>query len=547
MENTKKKKLKFSNLFSILVISSIVLCGIGGHWLGQTAYGYDYYYYWSDTTGDTHLGDTPIEMTYPASSYSKYWLAGSDHEVTCTTVATDKDCKFGRNEGEAWEYIGKVTDSITHFWSGTSGMFENDDNIGTAVHYVCRYSEGVDGITCGANDNYSDNNNYFRGQTDGNEGPEGPGGDDGATSDTHYVYVRAPYMEEFTWSGKHNIKDVPEPEYDNSADKNEPACYTKNGSISASDVYFYDAANAAKLTEPSSVDVLACSRTLTSEEILSGDPPDANSIWMNGSGSWRTWSSDKISMSGGGAKLVDYVHKYNGNLPLYWYYKVSTVANPDDKWQACGSSSHTVYSVLSAPTAPQAVPWLAVLDRAVAWAEGKTTEPNALHEITGGLNGCGIDYVGGVRYSSFTNYDDQEFNLTQWLADAPWTNDAGNCSDMGNLVHIYGNAIGASAQYMVKDGVAGNRVPGRFDTNYIDPVGSPGWQQVSWNYHQFGWAGGNVYDASCKVDDDGTPESAPHTALLPTELSEATFKGYVVKSGEDWTTVTGTPSVCTVK
>jgi len=219
-----------------------------------------------------------------------------------------------------------------------------------------------------------------------------------------------------------------------------------------------------------------------------------------------------------------------------WYY----TAPPDQ-------DDCRLYVVLDTPTAPQATPWLAVLDQAVRWAEGEDSEADALHEITSGLNGCGLDYVGGPQYSSFTSFDDQKFDLTQWLADEPWDNDTGNCADMGNLVHIYGNAIGASAQYLVKDGVSGNRVPGCFDTNYLDPVGSPGWNTTCWNYHQFGWADSKVYDASCKVDSDGSPESAPHTALLPTKLTEATFKSYVVKSGEDWTTVTGTPTVCEVE
>lgn len=410
MENTKKKKLKFSTLFSILVISSIVFCGIGDQWLGQTAYGYDYYRYWSDTTGDTKLGDTPIEMTYPASNYSEYWLVGSDHTVTCTTVATDKDCKFGRNEGESWEFLGKVTDSITHYWTGTSGMFEGDNNIGTSVSYVCRYSEGVDGITCGANDNYSDNNNYYRGQTDGNEGPEGPGGDDGGTYDTHYVYVRAPYTKEFTWSGKHTISGVTVPEYDNSVSRNEPACYTKDGSVSASDVYFYDASN---LTEASSVNVLACSRALTTEEILSGDTPDSNIIWMSGSGSWETWSSDKIgSMSSGSEKLVDYVHKYNGNLPLYWYYKVSTVDSSYDYWFSCGSTSHTVYAVYDTPSCAAALLTTANLDTCVGWAEGCTKvdtsdDPNNIpRKVQLGAKSWhgtyGYEGSTGAKYNPFT-------------------------------------------------------------------------------------------------------------------------------------------------
>ncbi len=365
MEKIKKKKFKYCILFSIIVVCGIVFCCLSGHWLGRTVYGSDYY--WSDATGDTHLGD--IEMTNPASSYSEYWLVGSDHTVTCTTI-TDKDHKC-HWDGDEWVYMGKVTDSITHYWTGTTGMFENDDNIGTSVSYICRYSEGVDGITCHADDNYSDADNYYRGQTGGDEGPEGPGGNDSSTSDTHYVYARGPYIEEFTWgTSKHDINNVTEPEYDSSASKNEPACYTKNSSVSASNVYFYDADN---LTETSSVNVIACSRTLTTEERNSGDTPDTNIIWMSGSGSWKTWSSDKISsMSSGSEKLVDYVHKYNSNLPLYWYYEVSTVDSTYDYWFTCGSTSHTVYAVYGTPSCDNDLLDTNNLNTCVGWAQGCT-------------------------------------------------------------------------------------------------------------------------------------------------------------------------------
>ena len=364
MLKQQKKELTFPLWIRTIVISIIVFEGAGNHMLMQPVYGVDTYTYWSDATGSTHLAD--IEVTSPAPSYSKYWLAGSAHTVTCTTI-TDKDhkCKNGT------EYMGTVDDTVTHYWTGASGKFEQDNNIGTSVSYVCSYSEGVDSITCNADDNYAAVTNYYRGQSGGDEGPEGSGGDDSGTSDTHYVYVRIPGIEQFTWgTTKHAINDVSAPEYDNSASKNEPACYTKNNVVSASDVYFY---NANDLTQASGVNVIACSRTLTSQEIDSSQTPDANIVWLSGGGTWKTWSSYKLSsMAGSGQKLVNYIHKYNANVPFYWYYKVSSVDPADARWISCGSTSHTIYTVYSTPSCDSALVTKANLDTCVGWAEGCT-------------------------------------------------------------------------------------------------------------------------------------------------------------------------------
>ncbi len=129
-------------------------------------------------------------------------------------------------------------------------------------------------------------------------------------------------------------------------------------------------------------------------------------------------------------------------------------------------------------------PWAVVLRYSCDWAEDETNDPDAVTSITTrAYNGFGKNYDGGDSH-----VDSTTCHLTDMLSES-WV----DCRDMSAIVQLFSQVLGVS-------NVQVRRVNGQFAYKMINPIGSPGWQTGAWNFHQFGWYGGEVYDACIELD-----------------------------------------------
>jgi hypothetical protein len=232
-----------------------------------------------------------------------------------------------------------------------------------------------------------------------------------------------------------------------------------------------------------------------------------------------------------------------------WRWHVTKVNGESVGSQEIGyTANHTFYTLLDVPQSPwdwyddgeneEEQVWTEVLDDACNWAKGETSPDSVATKITEGIYYMGdtdgdIDYdwpQGRCIYSSGTG--NRTFNLTGFLGDINSSSSViVNCSDVGNLFNIYSSAVGCSSQ--------SKRIWNwwyGFETKSIDPIGTPGWATTGWYYHQYGWLSSQVDDACIRVN-QGSP-------ILPSNMSQSTYDGYLLAPGEEYTgSDTGTGSV----
>lgn len=223
------------------------------------------------------------------------------------------------------------------------------------------------------------------------------------------------------------------------------------------------------------------------------------------------------------------------------------------------TGKHYYYTLLAAPQAPMATPWVPVLEYACNWANEQTTETTVLTEITKGLyNISGFQYDifnGASRYSGWSTHS---FNLTSMLSEIGSSNIIVNCYDMGKAVKIFSTSLGCNTIYQYSNpfGYLNCIKPiGRDWTNnpfYPYPNLYPPYnipivgednsypQRTPFGNHAFGCLGTNIYDACLKVDTDSNPDyGPPHTESWATGWSWTNYKSKVVDNNP--ATNTGNP------
>ncbi|MHC4214502.1 MAG: hypothetical protein ACYSWP_14145, partial [Planctomycetota bacterium] len=103
-----------------------------GSWLNMV-YG-EYQYWWNIDPCSVE-----VEMTDPCDN-SKIWAPNSTYSISATASDTDKYCRRYRSSpGSPWGAWGSWTetgDSIKIWWSGTSGLFQNNDFTDATVNPV---------------------------------------------------------------------------------------------------------------------------------------------------------------------------------------------------------------------------------------------------------------------------------------------------------------------------------------------------------------------------------------------------------------------------
>ena len=214
------------------------------------------------------------------------------------------------------------------------------------------------------------------------------------------------------------------------------------------------------------------------------------------------------------------VDSLNVNWRWQWREK------PSDAWRELLITRHRVYVILQVPTLPwvqtagsTALPWTDALELACDWAKGATTAAAAASAITAAYNGSGrvsYDTIQGA-----TKYGSGSFNLTQMLARLNGGVGLGekvNCTDSANTVSTLANLVGCDLWQ--------SRMGWGFALNPLIAIGYSAWAvpfNGGFNYHEVAWTGActefeRVYDGCLHVDGDADPTSAPHTALLPTNM-----------------------------
>jgi len=173
-----------------------------------------------------------------------------------------------------------------------------------------------------------------------------------------------------------------------------------------------------------------------------------------------------------------------------WDWKYKNVNGAVTPAQDMGSTGqHILYATYSPPKAPMAVPWVEALEYAATWANGETNEAEVVSKIVNGIYNSAMVYDGGGHHTTGMG----TFNLTGVFNElrTPGFTVYMDCRDCANLLHVLTNALGFSHQYL--------RIPGYFDFKPILPMGQPACNPGGWNYHQVGWCGSQVADASAKL------------------------------------------------
>jgi hypothetical protein len=283
------------HLTCLLVALLLLLCD--ARW--ATASGYTAYKPIADGESFeiTNVGDSEI------------WLAGSPQVVTANQV-TDRDCNLSTGQ---WEY-----DSITTYWTGTSGMFKNGNSVGLTVTYICTNAAGTNTITAFANDNHAGagNSALF---------------DEDPVDTSKTVAVIVPVLDAITYGGSnYSISDVPTPQYSRAAGRDGAAAWKYNleygTGVTAATTFWHS----SSLTRASSVNVFG---------LVSGSIP-----WVVESGTFgTTWPSGTFThyRQGGSPPKITWTA-----ASVTWRYKC-----PDGSNEYISMTSHSpnYYYVRSAP------------------------------------------------------------------------------------------------------------------------------------------------------------------------------------------------------
>jgi len=234
-------------------------------------------------------------------------------------------------------------------------------------------------------------------------------------------------------------------------------------------------------------------------------------------------------------------------IDLVWGFEAR---RPAGEWAPIPGSvttTHRLYGVVGQPqlgsyTGIQYRAWIEVVDAVAGWVGGATADPvEVASDITQGIFET-TDLTYDTQYGACT--------YTEYLW-GNWTNgtfdivgfqrrdkgDIVNCSDCAGILSTYANMVGVDFTYhILQNGYSG------FDLNYIMAIGFTVFDETpfddgggGFNYHAVtGPSDGTIYDATLKLDGDGTPTAAPFEEIFPVAMSET---DYLFDLSSQWTQV----------
>jgi len=234
------------------------------------------------------------------------------------------------------------------------------------------------------------------------------------------------------------------------------------------------------------------------------------------------------------------------DLELVWSFEVR---RPEGAWMPIPggvTTAHNLYGVVGQPTLGYTTmpyrAWVEVVDAVAGWVDGASADPIEVgSRITEGVfDTTGLAYDVNYGACTYTDY--------LW---GSWTNgvfdivgfqrrdkgDVVNCSDCAGILSTYANMVGVDLTYhILTNGSSG------FDLNYIMAIGYTVFDETpfadgggGFNYHAVtGPSDGTIYDATLKLDGDGTPTAAPFTEIYAEAMAEA---DYLFDLSSDWNVV----------
>jgi hypothetical protein len=219
-------------------------------------------------------------------------------------------------------------------------------------------------------------------------------------------------------------------------------------------------------------------------------------------------------------------------VDLAWGFEVR---RPEGEWAPIPggvTTTHALYGVVGQPqlgftTMPHRA-WVEVVDAVAGWVDGATADPvEVAGAITQGIFDT-MDLAYDTQYGACTYTDYIWGNWTNGTFDIVGfqrrdKGDVVNCSDCAGILSTYANMVGVDFTYhILQNGYSG------FDLNYIMAIGSTVFDETpfddgggGFNYHAVtGPSDGTIYDATLKLDGDGTPTAAPFTEIFAVAMSE---------------------------
>lgn len=244
------------------------------------------------------------------------------------------------------------------------------------------------------------------------------------------------------------------------------------------------------------------------------------------------------------ATPVPAVGRYD--LELAWRFEAR---RPDGDWApipGAVTTTHDLYGVVGQPTLGSAAmpyrAWVEVVDAVAGWVDGASADPLEVgSRITEGIfDTAGLSYDvenGACTYTDYTwgNWSNGVFDIVGYQRRDK--GDVVNCSDCAGILSTYANMVGVDFTYhILSPGYGG------FDLNYIMAIGYTTFDETpfadgggGFNYHAVtGPSDGTIYDATLKLDGDGTPTAPPHTAIYAVDMAE---DDYLIALSSDGTGV----------
>jgi len=276
----------------------------------------------------------------------------------------------------------------------------------------------------------------------------------------------------------------------------------------------YDISNGEWVTGGANLPVCyTMNRTVTIKSRFTVEPSSVTSavIWAvstNSGSSLGDVISTNVSFLGGVSSPEYVTFRVSGTTPNHiqmttndvWQWKMQNINGSGSAVCNMNASGvHTVYTIMAEPVSPwdntagsQKNAWTAVLDYSCYWATNATDAGNAVGKITtGAYSGFGKSYDGGQTHTSGNTCQ-----LSTMLKESKV-----DCRDMSATVQLFTEILGVV-------GVQVLRVDGIFITKPILAIGTTTWDPTTWNFHQFGWYNGSVYDACLELK-----QSAPYVPV----------------------------------
>ena len=223
-----------------------------------------------------------------------------------------------------------------------------------------------------------------------------------------------------------------------------------------------------------------------------------------------------------------------------WQYRLQ-----GGSWTDFETTQHRIYSIAELPKDPWAqtpynagnirLPWTEVLDFACKWALLAKDADEAAAKVTRGVYDLGPGTItydcpggGSSHYAGWTTFDCTRF--LDRLKGGPGNGVFVNCTDCATITSTFANALGADLWQSRMEEPPSSPAWG-FGLNPMLGIGSAVWQTCcgwgSFNNHEVAWKGActsadAVYDACLQVDGDADPTAAPHSALLPVDMTFGT-------------------------